>query len=277
MNTPNPLIPQGSLLEQQKSKGKSNLFIAVFMILAVHVVVFAGLLMQGCKRDKADAKSEEVNFSAALTNALPDTNALAPLPHLAGPDTSFTPATNLPNTAGTPPATPPANGFTPAVTPPAVAETPVAPPAGTKEYTVAKGDLFYTIAKAHGVSVNALIKANPDANPRKLHAGQKLVIPAAETPAPAAPAVHAAAPSGSEPAPAAPAEGKGATYTVKAGDNLTKIARAHGTTSKAIQNANGLKTTQLKVGQKLKIPAAKPSGAAAAAEAPRANRGSTPL
>jgi hypothetical protein len=46
MNTPNPLIPQGSFLEQQKSKSKSNLFIAVLAILAIHIVFFSGLLMQ---------------------------------------------------------------------------------------------------------------------------------------------------------------------------------------------------------------------------------------
>ena len=44
-------------------------------------------------------------------------------------------------------------------------------------------------------------------------------------------------------------------YTVKSGDNLTKIARQFGTTVKALRAANGLKTDSIKVGQKLKIPA----------------------
>lgn len=60
MKTPNPLLPQGSLLEQQqKSKGKSNLVIAVFTILAVHLVLFGGLLMQGCKKKTDVASNDE--------------------------------------------------------------------------------------------------------------------------------------------------------------------------------------------------------------------------
>ena len=42
---------------------------------------------------------------------------------------------------------------------------------------------------------------------------------------------------------------------MKSGDNLTKIATAHGVTVKALRAANGLKTDSIKVGQKLKIPA----------------------
>jgi LysM repeat protein len=47
----------------------------------------------------------------------------------------------------------------------------------------------------------------------------------------------------------------GETYTVKSGDSLTKIAKAHGTTVKAIRAENNLTTDHIKVGQKLKIPA----------------------
>jgi LysM repeat protein len=43
-------------------------------------------------------------------------------------------------------------------------------------------------------------------------------------------------------------------YVVKPGDNLTKIAKAHHTTLKAIRAASNLKTDRILVGQKLKIP-----------------------
>jgi len=52
---------------------------------------------------------------------------------------------------------------------------------------------------------------------------------------------------------------------VKSGDTLSKIAKAHGTTVKAIQSENNLTTTAIKVGQKLKLPAK--AGAAAPAPA----------
>ena len=44
------------------------------------------------------------------------------------------------------------------------------------------------------------------------------------------------------------------TYTVKSGDTLGKLATEFHTTVKAIQSANGLADTKIKVGQKLKIP-----------------------
>ncbi|MDE5894752.1 MAG: peptidoglycan DD-metalloendopeptidase family protein [Muribaculum intestinale] len=45
----------------------------------------------------------------------------------------------------------------------------------------------------------------------------------------------------------------GGTYVVRKGDNLGKIARAHGTTVAAIKRANGLKSDNLSIGQRLKL------------------------
>ena len=57
------------------------------------------------------------------------------------------------------------------------------------------------------------------------------------------------------------------TYTVKSGDNLSKIAKEKGTTVKALRAANNLKTDRITVGQKLKIPT-KASASAASTAAP---------
>ena len=46
MNNPSPLIPGGAFSEVHY-KSRSNVRLAVFTILAVHVVVLVGLLMQG--------------------------------------------------------------------------------------------------------------------------------------------------------------------------------------------------------------------------------------
>jgi len=45
-------------------------------------------------------------------------------------------------------------------------------------------------------------------------------------------------------------------YVVKSGDTLTRIAKAHGTTIKALKAANSLEGDRLLVGEKLKIPEA---------------------
>ena len=50
---------------------------------------------------------------------------------------------------------------------------------------------------------------------------------------------------------------EGEVYTVKSGDMLLRIAKAHGTTVKKIMALNDLKTTSIRAGQKLKLPAAR--------------------
>jgi len=128
----------------------------------------------------------------------------------------------------------------PVVTP--VPVMPVTPePAAGETYVVVKGDTLGHIATSHHVSLKALMAANPNIQPTRLKVGDKLTIPASTGGATTSP-MDVTAGSGEE------------IYTVKSGDSLTKIAKDHGTTIKAIQTANNLSTTSIKVGQKLKIP-----------------------
>ena len=221
MNSPSPLVPQGSSLEQQH-QARSTLKVKIFCALGVNVVVLLVLLMQGCKREQPQAASESLPVFTE-TNPPPidknDTNATY----------ATTPNTNAP-TATPEPA-------------PLVETTP--PPAAASEYTILKGDTFSTIAPKHGITVKALQVANPTVDPAKLQIGKKIIIPA---PAPTAPAVGATSV-------AAPAEDSGGMYKVKSGDTLSKIATEHHTTVKAIQSANNLTDSRIKVGQPLKIPA----------------------
>lgn len=53
---------------------------------------------------------------------------------------------------------------------------------------------------------------------------------------------------------AAVAQPVATAYTVKRGDTLARIARAHRTTVKAIQTANGLASDRIVIGEKLKLP-----------------------
>jgi LysM repeat protein len=132
---------------------------------------------------------------------------------------------------------------------------------------VAKGDVLPTIAKKLGVSVRALLNANPGVVPTKLKVGQKLHVPASAAPsAQPAPAASAAAPADTTPAasPANPASGGEQVYTVQSGDTLTSIAKKFGVSVKAIHTANAMTSNSIKVGRKLKIPA-KSSGSTPAA------------
>lgn len=198
--------------------------IAVFFVLAIHGIGLMALLMQGCGQSKDSAPPEEV----AETNELPAFVEPPPPAPAPPPQTSAPPV---------------------AVTAPLVPETPPPPPvvpADAAEYSVVKGDYLERIARNHHVSLKAIIEANPGIEPTKLKIGQKIRIPAAA--APAASAVPETAPAGA-------GAGTGEqVYTVKSGDTLIRIARHFGTTPKAISAANSLKTTSIKVGQKLKIP-----------------------
>jgi LysM repeat protein len=214
MNNPNPFVPQGSLLEQQ-SKRRSRLKLGVFCVLAVGVAGLTAMLIQGCKREQSDTTD----------NTPPvDTNNMAM-------DTNSSPAmdTNSP--------VPPVE-----TNPPVVVAPPPVEAAGT-EYVVIKGDSLARIGKKFGVRVKAIEDANPGVVPTKLKVGQKLSIPA---------------PTGGSASPSANASDSGSSgedvYVVKSGDTLTKIAKSHSTTVKAIESENNLSTTRITVGEKLKMP-----------------------
>ena len=114
MNSPNPFVPQGSLLELQ-SKRRSRVKVAVFCVVAINVVGLMALLMQGCKREQTEAENQ---------------------PSL---DTNETAMMNT-----NPPAVEASN---PPVQPPVVAQPPVVPEAAGTEYVVVKGDSLWKIAK----------------------------------------------------------------------------------------------------------------------------------
>jgi LysM repeat protein len=223
MNNANPLIPQGSLLEQ-KTKSKPHLRIAIF-IVAVHVVFLGGLLIQGCKPE---------GQTPSLTQTPTNETGLPPLDTLYGTNAPA-PTGGLADLGTVAPIISPNVTPAPYVTPPAPAPT-------AQEHIVARGDSFYSIGKKFGVSANAIAKANPGVDSSHLKIGQKLQIPAPTT---------APAPLGLE----TPAGAATETYTVKSADTLTKIAREHGTTVTALKQLNGLTVDRINLGQKLKLPA----------------------
>lgn len=88
-------------------------------------------------------------------------------------------------------------------------------------YTVKSGDTLSKIAALHQMSLSQLVSLNGITNPNLIQVGQVLKVTGATNNAqPSAPA----APTQQPAAPSAPATNTAATYTVKAGDTLSRIA-----------------------------------------------------
>ena len=254
MNNPNPLIPQGSLLEQQ-AKSKPHLRIALF-IVALHVVFLGLLLMQGCKREPEPTEMAETStndfpfgipdrstlFASNIVSDLDPAPAQDPVMDARDAEGGFAdrgseqPGAGQRTNLTTDPDVPPAQTPTQVQTSP-----PAQPQLVSREHVVASGDTFYTIGKKYGVSSTAIAQANPNADAKRLQVGQRLLIPPPPT-APQPGTADAALPPGVE------------WYQVKSGDTLTRIAGTRGTTPAAIRQLNGMTTDRIYVGQKLKLP-----------------------
>lgn len=145
------------------------------------------------------------------------------------------------------------------------------------EIEVQPGDTLYSLSRRYNVSMSEMMSINGISNPN-LRPGQKLYLPSdAHMPQPtrssvaAANAVEAARPAPAPLAQAAPpvAARYNATYTVKPGDSLYGIARAHHVKFTELQQVNGIADPRfVKPGAVLKIP--DNGGSQVAASAPPA-------
>lgn len=125
-------------------------------------------------------------------------------------------------------------------------------PAGTRRdlvlYRVCKGDSLERIATKHHMSVAELQKVNGMKPRDRLTVNQKLKVYAEESGSDRKKRQAARTPS--------PAKQQPATYVVKRGDTLDKIARKHNTTVAALIKLNKLKPNDpLYIKRKLKLPA----------------------
>jgi N-acetylmuramoyl-L-alanine amidase len=110
---------------------------------------------------------------------------------------------------------------------------------------VQPGDTLSELALEHGVGVEQLVAMNALADPDRIYVGQRLIL------APDTEGIPAAAPTAANPT--APST----VHTVVSGENLTWIARRHGSTVEAIVAANAIANPRLiYAGQQLSIPGA---------------------
>ncbi|MGC8830262.1 MAG: LysM peptidoglycan-binding domain-containing protein [Verrucomicrobiia bacterium] len=267
MNQQNNILGQGSPLEQPKTT-KTNILVPVVLILGAHMVLLGALLLQGCKDKSTGSVADNsivtnlpsITFSnpptVDVSQPMPPPLVAQPQPQVAPPQ----PMTVSPTVGGSTGLTPPPVGQpTPDNTAGLTSST-----GGLIEHKIEKGESFATIAKKYGVSVDAIVKANPNINPRRLQIGQIIKVPeksgAATTATPtSANTVSAAATKTAKPQslteqPSAGAGSDAKIYVVKPGDNLTKIAKSHGVKVTEIKAVNNLNTDRINVGQKIKIP-----------------------
>jgi LysM repeat protein len=129
------------------------------------------------------------------------------------------------------------------------AVTRAAPPAEEGViHVVAWGETLFSIARQYSTSVDRIVAANGLADPTRIYAGQRLLIP---TTLP------------SSPAPDIP----GATHVVQPGETLYGIARRYSTTPQALAELNSLYNPEhVAAGQTLRIPGS--AGAPVAAYQP---------
>ena len=100
-------------------------------------------------------------------------------------------------------------------------------------HVVKPGDTLSGIAREHGVSLDAVIRANPQiSNPNLIHPGEEVTLPKGGAGSPAAPA----------------------TYTVQRGDTLSEIGARFGVDWRILAQLNGLSNPDLiRPGQQLQI------------------------
>lgn len=107
-------------------------------------------------------------------------------------------------------------------------------------YRVRQGDTLEKIARRNGTTVKRLCQLNGISQNKVLHPGDRLKVSGSA--------------AASAPSKTSGGNTAGATYTVRSGDTLYKIAKAHGTTVKRLCQLNGIgENSKLRVGQKLKV------------------------
>ena len=115
-------------------------------------------------------------------------------------------------------------------------------------YYVKQGEGFYSLNKKFGVTRDEVVKFNPSAK-NGLNRGQKLYIPIPENAKSDASAASST------------------VHTVKQGESLYSISKQYNTTVSDIMVLNGMSSSALKAGDKLKIPQAGSNSSAATEKA----------
>jgi LysM repeat protein len=128
----------------------------------------------------------------------------------------------------------------------------VPPVTGGIVHIVRRGENLFRISLRYGVTVQAIASANSLTNPSRIFAGQRLIIPTGGTQPPPIPTATPVAgtptatlrPGVPTLTPTATVVGT-RTHTVRAGENLFRIALRYGLTTEELARANGITNPSL--------------------------------
>ena len=123
------------------------------------------------------------------------------------------------------------------------------PYAGYTRHRIRSGDSWWRISRRYNVPISVLKKVN-NTRSNILRPGRYVMVPGNGSSRSVASSGRASTSTSKTRAIAA----KRGNYVVHSGDTLWSISRAFGTTVNTIRKANGLRSSRLKVGQKLYIP-----------------------
>jgi membrane-bound lytic murein transglycosylase D len=138
-----------------------------------------------------------------------------------------------------------------------------------REHVVKKGDTLGVIARKYGTSVTQLVQANNLGKTPVLKVGRSLIIPmSGATPPPRTAAVQTQQRTASRTT--ATNTPRVASYTVRPGDTLSKIATHFNTSVEKLRSWNHLTSSRLTVGRKLVV--AQPSTRVASNGTPGAKK-----
>lgn len=257
MSTPSPLQPQSQGALEEASSPKSRVRITVLTILALHVVVIGGLLLQGC--DKRPPRAATPTNSVSSLPPLTDTSNF----------TTFPGDTTVGGGAGAAGAGVGAGAASPGGLGGGIAAAPTggsstlgggtAPAPGT---TLGGG----TLGGGSPIPASPIQPAQPTlgggspSSPVATHSGGIGGLPTASSLPPAGAGSTA---SGNE-------------HVIKPNDRIADLAKKYRVTEAAILEANpSVKPKSLKVGDKLNIPAPAPATAAGSPSTPAAGGAAT--
>lgn len=252
----NIFMQQRSEIGLVEDRSNSTTIIRIIVgLLLIHLIIIGGIILHG-KVDNMQPTTTALVAPPTMTAPTPVVEAPQPVP---GPTANPAPThiTQATVPGYTEPVPTEVEIVSPAITPTPADLTPVVTTQETvnpkdvahKLVQVTSGDNLRKIAERNNVTTEAILAINPEiTNPNMLVAGHKIRIPL--------PADSQEARDLSAAREAERIEKEGLDYTIKSGDTLSKLQRKFGTTVAAIQKLNNMgNSTNLRVGQKIKIPA----------------------